>query len=322
MGRSVPVGVRIDPIVKNRSYSKVISTYKQKFGFPVNQCDEVFALAKRCKHVQVVGLHAHIGSQILKPDIYVRNLNVLFELAARLKQSGINIQEINMGGGFPAQSMRNLRLSRRVKGAALLERLQLLEARTSGISEFGQSIEAAYKQACQRWNINPRLTTEPGRSLVSNASVIVGRVRRVKDNWVFTDISINDVTENLFFSEFRLFFPNNMQKPRTKKAHISGPTLATNDVIIFEAAVPELKPGDPVAVFDTGAYSISRSNQFTRPRNAVYFHGADGELEVIRRRETPEDVLRMQVWKDLGDVEDGWGAPVSTPAGSTNAKRK
>ncbi len=302
-GRVVTVGVRIDPVIKNPYYGKLISTYKQKFGFPVDRCDSIFALAKKCKNIKVVGLHAHIGSQILSPDLYVKNLNVLFELAARLKSDGIEIREINIGGGFPAQSMRHLRVSRRIKGARLLERLNLLETRLPEIGEFGKKMKSGYDEACHRLNLKPILTTEPGRSLVSNTCVILGRVRIIKDNWVFTDISINDVPENLFFSEFRLFFPNKMREMRVKKVHLSGPTLATNDVFLFEAQVPELQPGDPIAIFDTGAYSISRANQFTRPRNAVYFLRSDGNLEVIRHRELPEDVLRMQVWED--DEEAG-----------------
>jgi hypothetical protein len=127
----------------------------------------------------------------------------------------------------------------------------------------------------------------------------------VKGSWVFTDVSINDVPENLFFSEFRLFYPSRMREAPAQKVHLSGPTLATNDVVMFDVEAPELRPGDPIAIFDTGAYSISRSNQFTRPRSAVYFVAADGRVEVIRHRETVEDVMRMQVWRSHRPGVDG-----------------
>ena len=130
-------------------------------------------------------------------------------------------------------------------------------------------------------------------------------MRVVKGSWVFTDVSINDVPENLFFSEFRLFYPSRMREAPTQKVHLSGPTLATNDVVMFDVEAPELRPGDPIAIFDTGAYSISRSNQFTRPRSGVYFVAADGRVEVIRHRETVEDVMRMQVWRSHRSGVDG-----------------
>jgi len=295
--RVVNIGMRIDPVIKNPSYGKLISTYKQKFGFPVNECGPVFELAKRCPNVQVVGLHAHIGSQITAPGLYATNLTILLELAARLKQSGITINEINLGGGFPARSMTQLRVGRRMRFARLLEKLGKLETPLPDIQAYAAAIRTAYEDGCRRLGIRPILTTEPGRSLVSNAGVVVGRVRVVKGPWVFTDISINDVPENLFFTEFRLFFPNRMREPRTHRVHLSGPTLATNDVVMYDVPAPELRPGDLIAIFDAGAYSVSRSTQFTRPRNAVYFIAADGQVEVIRHRETVDDVMRMQVWK-------------------------
>jgi diaminopimelate decarboxylase len=295
-GRIVKIGVRIDPIIKNPVYGSLISTYKSKFGFPVNACDHIFDLARRCKHVEVVGLHAHIGSQILSPDLYVKNLDVLAGLAARLKKAGFDIREINIGGGFPAQSVRNLRVSRRVRGARILERLKLLEKETPGLTDFGTTISRGWKDICAKWAIAPMLTAEPGRSLVSNAGAVVGKVRVVKGTWVFSDLSINDVPENLFFSEFRVFYPNKFNEPRNRTMNLSGPTLATNDVIIYGKDAPGLQQGDVIAIFDTGAYSISRSNQFTRARSGVYFVTAHGAVETIRRPETVDDVMRMQVW--------------------------
>src|SRR5262245_12649345 len=306
--RVVTVGVRIDPIVKNPSYGKLISTYKQKFGFPVNDCGAVFELARRCKNVEVVGLHAHIGSQITAPGLFATNLNVLLQLAANLKGRGVTITEINLGGGFPARSMTQLRVSRRMRFARLLEKLGKLETPLPDIQDYAAAIRTAYQEGCRRFDIAPALTTEPGRSLVSNTGVVVGRVRVVKGSWLFTDVSINDVPENLFFSAFRLSYPNRMREPRTHKVHLSGPTLATNDVVMYDVEAPEVRPGDPIAIFDTGAYSISRSNQFTRPRSGVYFVTAAGTVEVIRHRETVADVMRTQVW-DRGII-----APVEEPA--------
>jgi diaminopimelate decarboxylase len=295
-GRIVKIGVRIDPIIKNPVYGSLISTYKSKFGFPVNSCDHIFQLARRCKHVEVVGLHAHIGSQILSPELYVKNLDVLGGLAARLKKAGFDIREINIGGGFPAQSVRNLRVSRRVRGATILERFKLLEKQTPGITDFGAVIAKGWKETCAKWGINPMLTAEPGRSLVSNAGLVIGKVRVVKGSWVFSDLSINDVPENLFFSEFRVFYPNKINEPRNRTMNLSGPTLATNDVIMYGKDAPALQPGDAIAIFDTGAYSISRANQFTRPRSGAYYVTAHGTVETIRRPETVDDVMRMQVW--------------------------
>lgn len=295
-GRVIDIGVRIDPMTQRPYYDKLITTYKQKFGFHISVCAEAFATIRACTHVRLVGLHAHIGSQILNPGLYVEALTALFRLATDLRRSGLAIEEINIGGGFPAQSLRALRLARRIRGARLLERFQLLEKRTPTIEEFGRAISESYRSNCLAHNFTPRLTVEPGRMLVNNACVLVGRVRLLKKNWVFTDISVNDIPENLFFTEWRVFFPDKMTHHPIGHANLSGPTLSTYDVLFFQKEIPALEVGDPVAIFDTGGYSIPRANQFTRPRNAVYFRRRDGELRLVRRRETVEDVVRMQVW--------------------------
>ena len=313
-GRVVRIGVRIDPIIKNPVYGSLISTYKSKFGFPVTSCDHIFEAARRCKHVEIGGLHAHIGSQILSSQLYVKNLDVLAGLAARLGKAGFNIREINLGGGFPAQSVRHLRVSRRVRGAALLERMGLLEAPPPDIAEFGATIARGWKEIRARHGISPALVTEPGRCLVSNAGLIVGKVRVVKGSWVFSDLSINDVPENLFFSEFRVFYPGKANVPRTQQMNLSGPTLATNDVIMYGKDAPALETGDAIAIFDTGAYSISRSTQFTRPRSGAYFVTTDGVVETMRRPETVEDVMRMQVWDPSDDVASRWGSVATAVA--------
>jgi diaminopimelate decarboxylase len=300
-GRTVDIGVRIDPMNRRPYYDKLITTYKQKFGFHITRCREAFAAIRECRSLRLMGLHAHIGSQILAPGLYVEALDTLFGLAAELRRDGFAIDEINIGGGFPAPSVRNLRLSRRMLGAKLLQRFNLLEKRTPSIEEFGQIISRCYLANAQRHGFAPRLTTEPGRCLVNNAAVLLGRVRLIKDNWVFTDLSVNDVPENLFFTEWRVFFPGKVQAPVVGKANLSGPTLSTYDVLFFEKEVPALAVGDPIAIFDTGGYSIPRANQFTKPRNPVYFLDARGDLRLIRRRETVADVVRTQIW-DEDDV--------------------
>lgn len=301
-GRTIDIGVRISPQTRAPYYDKMIKTYKQKFGFPIEACREAFDTVRACRHVRLVGINTHLGSQLLSPGAYVEGLNAMYRLAADLASDGFPVTEVNIGGGFPAQSMRNLRLSRRVRAAKVLERFNMLERQTPGIEDFGRAIAACYETNRRARGFAPRLTTEPGRSLVNNALVLVGRVRLVKANWVFTDLSINDLPENLFFTERRVFFPGKLREQPVGRAIVSGPTLATNDVLFFEKEIPRLAAGDPIVVFDAGGYSIPRANQFTRPRNPVFFLGKDGTMRLIRRRETVDDVVRMQMWDETADV--------------------
>jgi diaminopimelate decarboxylase len=295
---TIDVGVRIDPMTRKPYYDKLITTYKQKFGFHINHSGEAFAAIRASKHLRLIGINAHIGSQILAPGLYVEALNAMYGLAASLRGQGFPLEEVNIGGGFPAQSMRHMRLSRRMRGAKLLEKFGYLEKRTPPIDEYGRMIAACYAENAIKYGFSPCLSIEPGRSLINNACVLLGRVRRTKPNWIFTDLSINEVAENLFFTEWRVFFPSKMNEAPVGKANISGPTLSTYDVLFFQKEMPALAPDDPIVIFDTGGYSITRANQFTKPRNPVYFLTRDGDIRLIRRRETVEDVVQAQVWDD------------------------
>ena len=113
MGRKVNVGIRIDPLLSKPYYDKVIATYRKKFGFPIDQAADAGAEVAKLENLNLVGIMTHIGSQVFHPTRYVTTIEKIFDLCKALKARGIDIEEINMGGGYPAQSMRNLRLSRR-----------------------------------------------------------------------------------------------------------------------------------------------------------------------------------------------------------------
>jgi diaminopimelate decarboxylase len=318
LGRKVTVGLRIDPLLKKPYYDKVISTYKAKFGFPIDQAVAACKAINEMPSLRVAGIMTHIGSQILRPGRYLETLDKLFELLGALRQEGIPIEELNLGGGYPAQSMRNYRLSRRIIVARVLERMNRIEARTATIAEFGSAMTERYDKLARATGLKPRLAVEPGRSIVSNACAVVGRVRVLKNDWLFTDISINDVPENLFFSEWRLVFPGQAPRAQGREVNIAGPTLATQDVLFFRRAVPPVTQGAPVAILDTGAYCLARANQFTRPRNAVYAVRADGSIDCVRRAETCQDVLTMQVWPEetATEARPRTSAPAQAQGGS------
>jgi diaminopimelate decarboxylase len=296
LGRKVDVGLRVDPVLSKPYYDKVITTYRKKFGYPTDQAAEIAAQIAALPNLNLIGIMTHIGSQVFTPNRYLIALDKIFELVGQLKQRGIEIREVNMGGGYPAQSMRNLRLSRRFVIARLLERFNRIDVHAASISEFGAKMTERYNELKRTTGLTPRLAVEPGRCIVSNACVVVGKVLIVKNDWLFSDISINNLPENLFFSEWRTSYPGHRPNEETQTYNIAGPTLATQDVHFFQRRVPDLKEGDTMAILDTGAYSIARSNQFTRPRVAVYGVKDDGEIALVRRAETVDDVLVMQEW--------------------------
>jgi diaminopimelate decarboxylase len=305
MGRKVKVGLRIDPQLSKPYYDKVISTYKEKFGLPIEQAEAAIVEIAKMPGLDFKCVMTHIGSQIFTPSRYITTIDKIFTLVGALKKHGIEIEEINMGGGYPAQSMRNLRMSRRFVFAQVMERFGRIEKKTSSIDDFGTAISGKYHELVKSTGLHPRLALEPGRCLCANAQTVVGKIEIVKNDWVFTDISINDVPENLFFSEWRLVVPGEKPDAKGKPYNVAGPTLATQDVLYFKREVPGAAEGRAVCILDAGAYSIARANQFTRPRSGVYAINLDGEIEIVRRPETVEEVLVNQIWPDREQRERG-----------------
>lgn len=299
LGKKVKVGLRIDPQLSKPYYDKVISTYKEKFGLPIDQAEAAVVEIAKLPGLDFRCIMTHIGSQIFTPSRYLVTLEKIFALVGNLEKRGIHIEEINMGGGYPAQSMRNLRMSRRFVFAQVMERFGRIEKKTSSIDDFGTAISGKYHELVKSTGLHPRLALEPGRCLCANAQTVIGNIKIVKNDWVFTDISINDVPENLFFSEWRFVVPGEKPDAKGGKAYnVAGPTLATQDVLYFKREVPGAAEGRAVAILDAGAYSVARANQFTRARSAVYAINLAGEIEMVRRPETVEDVLVSQVWPE------------------------
>jgi len=297
-GRRVRVGVRLSPALRGPGYGLVIRTYGDKFGFQMQDLERVSELVRGMEEIEWTGLLVHVGSPVTRAEPYLRVLEQCFAAAAALRQHGIRIEEINLGGGFPADPMLNLRLPRRVRFARLWERFGWLEAAAESSSTLAERLAAAVVHLRRRYELPATIAFEPGRTLVASAGIMLGRVRALRSPWVFVDISLNDLPEKLSFAERRLAFPGRSGAPLTERRHIGGPTLATGDVLFYDCIVPELRCGDTIAIFDAGAYSIARANQFTRPRPAVYFVDARGVLHLIRRAEAATDVLQTQAWNE------------------------
>lgn len=289
------VGVRIDPLVDKNYYDTLVDTYKRKFGIPITEAKEKIIEASKLSNLKIERLHAHIGSQLINAKFHVNSLKKLMKIASELKDKRIEIKEINIGGGYPAVNMRSIRIARRLKISSILEKIGMFEMRNPSIYEFGKDITEAYNEKSKEYGIKPSISSEPGRFLVSNIGMLVGQIILKKGKWAFTQISMNDIAENIFFAERRIEIANKINEPKTERINLSGPTLCTADVIAINMKAPETEVGDTVVIFDVGAYSISRSFQFTKPRIAAYYI-KNGEVKLMRRAETPSDVLMTQEW--------------------------
>jgi diaminopimelate decarboxylase len=264
-----PVAIRINPDVETDTHPYV-STGRtiHKFGVPKEEALALYQRAAASPQLEVRGLACHIGSQILDVDPFVRAADEVLALANELRSQGIRPEFIDLGGGFgvPYNEENPFAFDR------LFEALG---------TRFGKS------------GFRPIL--EPGRSVVGNAGVLLMRVLYIKKNqhkrFVVVDGGMNDLIRPALYGSYHAILPVVRRTGPTELADVVGPLCETGDFLARERQMPELKPGDLLALLGAGAYGyVLASNYNSRPRPAEILVDG-GEMHLIRRRESLDDLM-------------------------------
>lgn len=286
--KKVQITFRIYPEIKMSILKSFIEGYITKFGVPLSMAIEAYREALNMSHIIPVGISAHIGSMITDPNYYEKAVDRLVELAAKLQQLNINIKEINIGGGFGVQSLNYYSIQNVILNKAGISQYN----QAASIDEFGKRITSRFQEQLKRYRLpGIKLILEPGRFLVSDTGILLTKVVAVKENWIFLDGGINLIPESIFFIRRGFIVANKFKEKATKKYNIAGPTLNTADVLAIDQKLPQMNVGDTVVVLDAGAYSLTRSNQFTMLRPDVLYITSNKKIKFLRKKEEPEEVL-------------------------------
>jgi diaminopimelate decarboxylase len=281
--RSGPTGVRpmvlvrVTPGVEVHTHEFVRTGQEDtKFGFSVTSgaASKAVAALELLPGVELVGVHAHIGSQVFDVGHFEEAARVLGEFAAPL-----GLPELVVGGGL---------------GVAYL----------NGESAPTQKEWAdATRHACAVAGVDPqtKITAEPGRSIVASAAITLYTVGTIKDlpgirTYVAVDGGMSDNPRPVLYgSGYEAFLPRAPAAPRPKVVRIVGKHCETGDVLVDDAHVPaDLSVGDVLATPVTGAYGYSMASTYNKvPRPAVVFV-RDGDVRVVVRRETVDDLLTLE----------------------------
>ncbi len=223
--------------------------------------------------VDFVGIHAHLGSQVFALDPFVQAVDVLAGFVAPL-----GLPELVVGGGL---------------GVAYVNGEQ-----APPMAEWAASVRGACRAAGIAETV--RVTAEPGRSIVATAGVTLYRVGTVKDvpghrTYVAVDGGMSDNPRPVLYgSGYEAFLPREAAAPRPVPIRLVGKHCETGDVVVAEGFVPDdLIIGDVLCTPVTGAYGHSMASNYNKvPRPAVVFV-ADGAARTVVRRETLDDLVRL-----------------------------
>ncbi len=250
-----------------------------KFGFDVEsgQASRAMQLVLNNPQMNLLGIHAHIGSQIFGTQGFKMLAQKMIEISKKFKRE-FNYwpQVINLGGGF---------------GISYNENDDPITAQ-----EFISQISAELKANCD--NI-PEIWIEPGRSIVGPAGYTLYAIGSRKDipklkSYVSVDGGMGDnIRPALYQAKYEAVVANKMNQEIVESAHISGKYCESGDILIDDQKLPETKPGDILAILDTGAYGYSMAMNYNRnPRPAVVFV-ENGKSKLVVKRETYQDLINF-----------------------------
>ena len=268
------VQLRITPGVHVHTHEYVSTGQDDsKFGFNLNNGDAHRAVerARGSAAMELVGIHCHIGSNVVDVDNFEDAWKVMVDLFLPLE-----LPEITMGGGLGV-------------------------AYTSGeTAPSMQQWASVLARVTSRLPKNIKVYVEPGRSIVASAGVTVYSVGTVKDidgirRYVSVDGGMSDNPRPMMYgSEYEVFDSKNMHAPRASSARIVGKHCESGDILILDAHVnPDIAVGDVLAMPVTGAYGYSMASNYNKvPRPAVVFV-QQGTSRLVVRRESLEDLVRL-----------------------------
>jgi len=278
--------VRVTPGVEAHTHEFIeTGTLDSKFGFTTHD-DVALEAARRVIESSVLrlhGLHCHIGSMIERLDAYARAVAIVVELCAAVEEfTGTRVEELNMGGG-------------------LASRYLAADPEVS-LAEYESTLRTTVKECVADAGIGevPRLMVEPGRSIAAPAAITVYRVGTVKRiphgrTYVAVDGGMSDNPRPVLYGAgYEAYLPARIDEPRRLACSIAGKHCEQGDLVVADARLPDgVRVGDLLAVPVTGAYGYSMASNYNKvPRPAVVFV-RDGQARVVVRRETPDDLMRL-----------------------------
>jgi len=275
-GKTVKIAFRVNPALKIPTHPKIATGLaSSKFGIPHKEIPTAYKKALTCKYVKPIGLHCHIGSQILGVEPFARATEVMVRIAKELTNIGVNLEFIDLGGGLGIPYHHDTDFAPTPE-------------------DYAAKIVPIFKEGIEASGITPELWIEPGRSLVADSTVLLTRVNSTKSahkQFVNVDAGFNLLIRPAMYDAYHeVIVANKADKPHTTKYTVTGPICESGDILAIDRPLPKIASGDLIAVLDAGAYGFAMSSQYnSRPRcPEVIIKGS--LVGLMRRGETIEDL--------------------------------
>ncbi len=269
-GMTAPVAIRINPDVEATTHEFITTgTLKNKFGIDLTSAKQLLKESNRHTHIQIIGLHIHIGSQIVNSAPFIKAITRVTEFIEELKTEGMTIEYLDIGGGLG---------------------IIYKDEKPQTAQEFAEAVLPCLKKS------GLKIVMEPGRFIAGNAGILVTRVLYFKDNgykkFLIVDGGMNDLIRPSFYGAYHEIVPVKETPGPAVQLDVVGPICESGDFLGKARQLPVLPPGELLAVMSAGAYGFAMSSNYNARCRVPEVMVKGNQYAVVRERETFEDLIR------------------------------
>lgn len=290
LGKKQSVLLRLTPGISAHTHESIATAHEDvKFGFSIASGSAMLAAvtAQNAEHINLEGVHCHIGSQIFDEAGFILAVERLIKFIAEFENNhGVALHHLNIGGGF---------------GIAYVDSDDPMD-----IEKVLERIHTALTEQCAKYEIDlPTLAIEPGRAIVGPAMVTLYQVGTVKDvlleegktrTYISVDGGMSDnIRPSLYGAEYSALLANRSSTAPTTDSRVVGKHCESGDIVIRQIALPsDIVPGDILAIPATGAYGRSMASNYNHILRPPVVVVCDGSARTIIRREKISDLLALE----------------------------
>ncbi len=279
-GAVVDISFRVNPDVSPDTHPKISTGLRtSKFGVPHDEVVRAYKEALDLPGVNPVGIHCHIGSQILDITPFAEAMTKMMDLVEQVSRLGAELEFVDVGSGLGIPYEKGVKVPTP--------------------QDLADLILPIFNERCKAEGISPKLVLEPGRYIAADSTVLLTTVNTMKEaakKFVGVDAGFNLMIRPAMYDSYQhVVVANKADAPAKDIYSIAGPICETGDILAHDRELPQIEKGDIIAVLDAGAYGFSMSSQYNGRVRCAEVLVNDVEVDVIRKRVTYDDLLANQI---------------------------
>lgn len=280
--KTMDILFRVTPGIESETHQYIMTGNEDsKFGFNLqnNQINEAYELVKQYKHIQLKGIHSHIGSQIFNTKSFTLAIDMLFELLQQWHEQDQFIPEVlNVGGGFGI---------RYTEDDEPLPSEHYVKAIVKTIQSHVHDMQIPM----------PEIWIEPGRSIVGEAGTTLYTVGSMKNipnvrKYISVDGGMADnIRPALYEAKYDGILANKATEKCQETVSVAGKCCESGDMLIWDIDLPKVEHNDILAMFSTGAYGYSMASNYNRFEKPAVVFVENGQAQLVVKRESLDDLI-------------------------------